>query len=172
MIFIAGDCDHERPLLHEAVDEGAIAGQNAAAFPDVKPHPRRVAMSVTFSDPQIAVIGNVTQPDRKIGKLDFADQGRARVMNRNCGLLQVYGDPGSGCLIGAEMVGPSAEHIGHLLAWSVQQRQTVRSLLDMPFYHPTLEEGLRTALRDLCTQMNVAAAAAADTDQLEYGPCV
>ncbi len=26
---------------------------------------------------------------------------------------------------------------------------TVSSMLDMPFYHPVIEEGLRTALRDL-----------------------
>lgn len=167
-IFIAGDCDHDRPLLHEAADEGTIAGRNAAAYPHVKPHPRRVPMSVTFSDPQIAVIGDVQQPNRSIGKVDFAVQGRARVMNVNRGLLQVYGDPDSGCLIGAEMIGPDAEHIGHLLAWSVQQRQNAHGLLDMPFYHPTLVEGLRTALRDLCTQMKLAPAGDAST--LEYGP--
>jgi dihydrolipoamide dehydrogenase len=169
-IFIAGDCDHDRPLLHEAADEGAIAGSNAAAYPNVKPHPRRVPMAVTFSDPQIAVIGDVKNPQRKTGKIDFADQGRARVMNANRGLLQVYGDPDSGCLIGAEMIGPSAEHIGHLLAWSVQQQLSARSLLDMPFYHPTLEEGLRTALRDLCSQMKVAPASG--DNELEYGPGV
>lgn len=161
-IFIAGDCDHARPLLHEAVDEGAIAGHNAASYPLVKPHARRVAMAVTFSDPQIAVIGDVKKANRRVGKVDFADQGRARVMNANRGLLQVYGDPDSGRVTGAEMIGPAAEHIGHLLAWSVQQKLTARSLLAMPFYHPTLEEGLRTALRDLCSQMNLLPAAAAD----------
>lgn len=169
-IFIAGDCDHDRPLLHEASDEGAIAGQNAAAYPDVKPHPRRVPMAVTFSDPQIAVIGDVRQQGRHTGRVDFADQGRARVMNRNSGVLQIYGDPESGRVVGAEMIGPAAEHIGHLLAWAVQQRQSARDLLDMPFYHPTLEEGLRTALRDLCAQLNVAPAAGAN--ELEYGPGV
>ena len=25
--------------------------------------------------------------------------------------------------------------------------------LDMPFYHPVIEEGLRTALRDLCVNL-------------------
>jgi len=51
--------------------------------------------------------------------------------------------------MGAEMFGPAAEHIAHLLAWSAQQRLTVAEMLDMPFYHPVVEEGLRTALRDL-----------------------
>jgi dihydrolipoamide dehydrogenase len=44
---------------------------------------------------------------------------------------------------------PDAEHIGHLMAWAAEQRLTVRQMLAMPFYHPVVEEGLRTALRDL-----------------------
>ena len=46
------------------------------------------------------------------------------------------------------MIGPDAEHIGHLLAWSIQAEFTVEQALAMPFYHPVVEEGLRTALRD------------------------
>lgn len=153
-VFIAGDCNHDRPLLHEAADEGTIAGRNAAACPSgVQAHPRRVPLAITFSDPQIAIVGDVGQPGHVAGRVDFTDQGRARVMNANRGGLKLYGDPADGRLAGAEMVGPAAEHLGHLLAWAVQQRQSVRSLLDMPFYHPTLEEGVRTALRDLCAQM-------------------
>jgi dihydrolipoamide dehydrogenase len=41
------------------------------------------------------------------------------------------------------MLGPAAEHIGHLLAWSVQRGDTVQQMLDSPFYHPVVEEGLR-----------------------------
>ena len=47
------------------------------------------------------------------------------------------------------MIGPVAEHLGHVLAWSIQQGLTVQQMLDSPFYHPCIEEGLRTALRDL-----------------------
>jgi dihydrolipoamide dehydrogenase len=49
---------------------------------------------------------------------------------------------------GAEMIGPAREHLAHLMAWTLQQGLTVFEMLRMPFYHPTLEEGLRTALRD------------------------
>ena len=41
------------------------------------------------------------------------------------------------------MLGPAAEHIGHLLAWSVQRGDTVQQMLDCPFYHPVVEEGLQ-----------------------------
>jgi dihydrolipoamide dehydrogenase len=51
------------------------------------------------------------------------------------------------------MVGPRAEHIGHLLAWAHQAKLTVSQMLDMPFYHPVVEEGLRTALRSLAAEL-------------------
>ena len=83
------------------------------------------------------------------GGASFDDQGRSRVMGRNLGQVQVYGERGTGRFLGAEMIGPDAEHIGHLLSWSVQHGLTVQQMLDSPFYHPVVEEGLRTALRAL-----------------------
>ena len=41
-IFLAGDVNGSRGLLHEAADEGHIAGHNAATFPDVRAHMRRI----------------------------------------------------------------------------------------------------------------------------------
>ena len=154
-VFIAGDVSAERALLHEAADDGRIAGDNAGRFPDVRVQPRRAPLAVVFTDPQMALAGathaELLQSGRafKTGTVSFEDQGRSRVMGRNQGALQVYGDPATGRLLGAEMLGPAAEHIGHLLAWSVQRGDTVQQMLDSPFYHPVIEEGLRTALRDL-----------------------
>jgi len=69
-------------------------------------------------------------------------------MLRNRGHLRVYASAETGRFLGAEMIGPDAEHIGHLLAWALQANMTIAQMLDMPFYHPVVEEGLRTALRD------------------------
>jgi dihydrolipoamide dehydrogenase len=63
--------------------------------------------------------------------------------------LHLYAERSTGRLLGAEMLGPAAEHLGHLLAWSVQRGDTVQQMLSSPFYHPVVEEGLRTALRNL-----------------------
>lgn len=155
-IFIAGDVNNHRPLLHEAADEGRIAGDNAAAWPDVRTGLRKTPLAVVFSDPQIASVGlTIHQVDEKcqgcfaIGEVSFEDQGRSKVIGRNRGLLRVYGEHGSGLFMGAEMFGPAAEHIAHLLAWCAQKRMTVSEMLEMPFYHPVIEEGLRTALKNL-----------------------
>lgn len=152
-IFIAGDANNDVPLLHEAADEGRIAGENAARFPDVRPGFRRTPLGIVFTDPQIAIVGRgfgaLKSTALAAGEVSFEDQGRSRVMLRNHGHLRVYGDPTTGRFLGAEMVGPDAEHIGHLLAWALQAEMTVAQMLQMPFYHPVIEEGLRTALRDL-----------------------
>lgn len=158
-IFIAGDASAELPLLPEAADQGKIAGANAAGYPEVKPGLRRTPLAITFSEPQIATVGqgykelSNGRAHFAIGAVGFDDQGRSRVMRQNKGMLRVYGDYGSGRFLGAEMVGPRAEHIGHLLAWAHQAGLTVAQMLDMPFYHPVVEEGLRTALRDLAKEL-------------------
>ena len=93
------------------------------------------------------------------GTVSFDDQGRARVMQRNRGRLHVYAEIGSGLLLGAEMVGPDAEHLAHLLAWARQLELTIGEMLMLPFYHPVVEEGLRTALRDAYAKLDAAAKA-------------
>jgi dihydrolipoamide dehydrogenase len=154
-LFVAGDATDDRPLLHEAADAGRIAGDNAARWPDLHRRPRRAPLAVVFSDPQIAIAGashaelTAAGVAFDTGRISFADQGRSRVMLVNRGGLHVYAARGSGRLLGAEMIGPAAEHIGHLLAWSVQRGDTVQQMLNSPFYHPVVEEGLRTALRQL-----------------------
>ena len=51
------------------------------------------------------------------------------------------------------MAAPAAEHIAHLLALAIGQNLSVHDLLRMPFYHPTLEEGLRRALRQIARDL-------------------
>ncbi len=156
-IFIAGDANHDVPLLHEAADEGKIAGTNAAAFPNVAAGLRRASLAIVFSDPQIITVGQRWKALDKqgivMGEASFEDQGRSRMMLRNQGLLHVYADRGTGKFLGAEMIGPDAEHIGHLLAWALQLGTTIKDMLELPFYHPVVEEGLRTALRIAAAQL-------------------
>jgi dihydrolipoamide dehydrogenase len=158
-IFLVGDANGHRPLLHEGGDEGRIGGANAARWPDVALHDRRAPLIVVFSDPQIALVGEtyreLNQSEIRIGQASFANQGRARVMGLNQGIMRIYAHRDGCTLAGAEMFGPRMEHMAHLLAWAVQQRTRVQELLEMPVYHPTLEEGMRTALRDLARNLKV-----------------
>ncbi|WP_036233307.1 dihydrolipoyl dehydrogenase [Marinobacterium litorale] len=155
-IFIAGDANNHLPLLHEASDEGRIAGNNAGRYPDLRTGHRTTPLAVVFSDPQIATLGisaskiRQYKPDQiACASFAFSDQARAKVLNRTEGMMKAWADKHSGKLLGAELVGPDVEHLAHLLAWAVEQKLTVERLLEMPYYHPVLEEGVRSLLRDL-----------------------
>jgi dihydrolipoamide dehydrogenase len=150
-VFIAGDVNGNRPLLHEAADEGHIAGMNALAE-EVRCYKRRTPLSIVFTDPEVAVVGasaaHLAHPSFVVGSASFAHQGRARAGQRNAGRIALYADGTDGKLLGAELCAPAGEHLAHLLGLAVSQGLRVQDLLAMPIYHPVLEEGLRTALRD------------------------
>lgn len=150
--FLAGDVNSLHPLLHEAADDGYQSGLNAAHWP-IAPRPvqRRAPIGIVFSEPQIMRVGlpyaSLNTEQVRIGAVDFSKQGRSRIMLKNAGMLRVYVDKATDRFLGAEMIGPAAEHLAHLLAWSIQMKLTLQQMLAMPFYHPVIEEGLRTALR-------------------------
>lgn len=154
-VFIAGDANADASLLHEAADEGYIAGVNAVADAPTC-FQRRTPLAIVFSAPGIAAVGQrfATLDTRQclIGSIDFASQGRALTAQRNLGVLRVYADREDARILGAEMCAPAAEHLAHLLALAIDRGLTVHDLLAMPFYHPVLEEGLRTALREISQQ--------------------
>jgi dihydrolipoamide dehydrogenase len=156
-VFVAGDANGLHPVLHEAADDGELAGKNAARFPNIERPKRRTPLGIMFTDPQIAVVGQSFEKlagcSAMQGEIDFQDQGRARVQCENRGKLRVYGDQKTHRLLGAELVAPGAEHLAHLLAWAVQRELTVEDALALPYYHPVLEEGLRTALRNLAKNL-------------------
>ena len=128
---------------------------------------RRTPIGIVFAEPGIATVGlrhaDIAPGTAFDGEVDFSDQGRSRVAQRNVGLLRVYAARDSGRLLGAEMCAPAAEHLAHLLALAIGQGLTVQDLLRLPFYHPVIEEGLRTALRDLARHY--------DMDQSDLAAC-
>lgn len=149
-IFLAGDAGHDLPLLHEASHDGAIAGRNSVAFPASIKADRFTAFSITFTSPPVARIGKSEDDGVITGTAEFSDQGRARVEGVNQGVLTLYAAAPDGRLIGADLFTPASEHLAHIIAWAVQNGQTATQLLSMPFYHPTIEEGLKSALRTIC----------------------
>ena len=70
-------------------------------------------------------------------------------------MLRVYADASDGRLLGASMVAVGGEHLAHLLAWAIQRGETAAQLLQLPFYHPVIEEMLQTALQDIVSQLPI-----------------
>ncbi len=153
-VFVAGDVSAFRPILHEASDEGVIAGYNAARD-TTSAFKRRVPLNIAFTDPQIVVVGTPFAEEQNIliGERGFVMQGRTKVMARTHGHLRVYADRESGRLLGSEMMIPDGEYIGHFLAMAIEHGMTVQDVLVTPFYHPTVMEGLDDALKAIAAQL-------------------
>ncbi|HEY0878412.1 MAG TPA: dihydrolipoyl dehydrogenase [Zeimonas sp.] len=155
-VFVAGDASGQVPLLHEAADEGHIAGLIASGAV-ARRFRRRVPLSIVFCDPEVAVVGRrFAQLDANevlVGEYRFERQGRARIALRDRGVLRIYAARGIGLVLGAELCVPAGAHLAHLIALAIERTLTVHDLLRMPFYHPVLEEGLRSALRALSSQL-------------------
>ena len=155
-VFLVGDALGEAMILHEATDDGHVAGLNATAETAAR-YRRRTALRVVFSEPNIARVGKrwseLETPQVAVGEARFETQSRARIARRNRGVVRVYADRKSGRLLGSELCVSAGEHLAHLLALAIDRELTVAQLLRMPFYHPVYEEGLRTALRRLSDEL-------------------
>jgi len=155
-VYIAGDVDGERAILHEAGDEGKIAGYNAARGGKTA-FRRKTPIAINFCDPNLCMVGRrygeLDPQTTAIGQIRFAPIGRALVMGQTRGLLRIYADKASGLLLGAEMIGAKGENLAHLICWSIEMGLTVTRMLRMPFYHPVMEEALQAALYDLYKQV-------------------
>lgn len=167
-VFIAGDVNGDRPILHEAIDEGIIAGYNAVRK-ELHCFRRRVPLGIVFTEPNIAFVGkrykDVKDISHIIGEAEFASQGRALIAGKDKGSIRIYAESKSGTLLGAEMVAPVGEHLAHLLSLAIQNSLTVFEMLHMPFYHPVVEEILADALRNLASKVECPAR------ELELPPC-
>ncbi|CAB1218073.1 dihydrolipoyl dehydrogenase [Acinetobacter bouvetii] len=159
-IFIVGDAHTNTPIQHEAAYEGRGAVHNCLNYPAIKSLKTLTPLSIVFSSPEMATVGQSfkqltdTKTDFITGSISYEKQGRALVLGKNSGAVDIYIDKASRKLLGAELLVESAEHMAHLLAWMISEDLTIDEILNKPFYHPTLEEGLRSALKHARRQLN------------------
>ena len=157
-IYIAGDVNMDRPLLHEAGHEGRVAGYNAARQSAVA-FRRKTQLAITFCDPNIATVGaqlnELDESKIAIAEMQFGPVGRALIIGKNRGVLRLYVNKADGLVLGAAMACVKGEHLAHLLAWSIQQGMTVFDMLKMPFYHPVIEEALQGALYGVLSELDI-----------------
>jgi dihydrolipoamide dehydrogenase len=152
-VFIAGDANGLRPILHEASDEGRIAGFNAVSC-ESSCFQKRVRLEIVFSDPNIAIVGRSygslieSATEFVIGESSYEHLGRALMMDCNKGMVRLYAGREDGLILGAELIAPHGEHLAHLISWAIGSKLHAADVLSMPFYHPVIEEGLRGAFRE------------------------
>ncbi|TCB49922.1 dihydrolipoyl dehydrogenase [Acinetobacter sp. ANC 4779] len=159
-IFIIGDAHTNSPIQHEAAHEGRTTVHNCLNFPKLKNIKTLTPLSIVFSQPEMAIVGQSFKQltDSKIefitGFVSYEKQGRAIVLGKNKGAIEVYIDKKTRKFLGSELFVESAEHMAHLLSWILSEALSLDQILEKPFYHPTLEEGLRTAFKHARRQLD------------------
>jgi pyruvate/2-oxoglutarate dehydrogenase complex dihydrolipoamide dehydrogenase (E3) component len=150
-IFAAGDVTGLHDVVHIAIQEGEIAARNAVnhlrgshEVPE-KADDRLVTL-VTFTDPEIALVGLTEAEaagrgiDYLAAKYPFHDHGKAQIGGYEYGFVKLLAEKTRGEIIGAEIIGPHASDLIHELIAVMRYRGTVGELAVMPHYHPTLAE--------------------------------
>lgn len=155
-VFLAGDVSNDRPLMHEAAVGGIMAAQHALQHLGLEkgqPVRRRSApLSIVFSDPDLAMVGKrfkALPADAVVATTRGSGNGRSKIMQAPHHMLRLYADASSHKLLGASIFCAGGEHLAHQLAWAVQRGETAESLRDLPYYHPTVEEMIDNALKEL-----------------------
>ncbi|QPT39341.1 Dihydrolipoyl dehydrogenase [Oligella ureolytica] len=155
-VYLVGDANAHRTLMHEASAEGAIAGFNACREV-AQAFERKTSLAIAFTQPDIISVGagfnDLNEDEVLIGTAYSKSDGRSRILSSKEGVLRIYADKKDGKLLGAAMVGARAEHIAQFLALAISQKMTARELLATPFYHPVVEELVQSAVQNIVRAM-------------------
>lgn len=159
-IYAVGDVNGLHEIVHIAIEQGEIAGWNAT-HPLVSPKrfDERLKAQVVFTDPQVASVGLSEKECKKddipylVSSYPFNDHGKSLCLGETHGHVKVLCDPHTGEILGGHIVGPEASELIHELIAVMYFKGTVRDLLRIPHYHPTLAEILTYPAEDLTNQL-------------------
>ncbi len=157
-IYAVGDVNGQHEIVHIAIEQGEIAAHNATQE-DVRRFDARLKTSVTFTDPPVASVG-LSEKECKAKNIPclsasypFNDHGKSMCLGETHGHVKLLCAPDSGEIIGAHIVGPEAGEMIHQMTTLMHYKGTVRDLVKIPHYHPTLSEILTYPAEELATQL-------------------
>jgi dihydrolipoamide dehydrogenase len=152
-IYAPGDVNGIKMLAHVAFRMGEVAAENA-----VKGNHREVklasAPSVVYTIPEVAMVGLTEEQARekydvRVGRFDFAANGRAMASGENLGFVKVIADAKYGEILGVHIVGPTAAEMINQAAALMELEITVDEVVKVIYGHPTYSEALYEAFADV-----------------------
>lgn len=153
-IYAAGDCASSTCLAHFAAYQGCIAARNIADPSHLVKSDDSNIPSCIFTDPEIGSVGLTEEEaknknmDIRINKFDFRALGMARILDETEGFIKTISDKKTGEILGASIIGPRATELIGILTLAIQSRLRVRQVADTILAHPTLSEGITSALKE------------------------
>ena len=105
--------------------------------------------AVTFTDPQVASVGDTSGEGTVVGERGSVARLSTYERPKRPGFLKVFADPVRRVLVGAVAVGPEAgEWLGQLTL-AIRAEVPVDVVLDTIQPYPTFSEAIQFAVRDL-----------------------
>lgn len=156
-IYAAGDCAGPHEIVHIAILQGETAARHSLGL-EPAPVDYSKILSVVFTDPQIAVVGQPEEELREklgeslqIAEFRFSDHGKSILMEARRGYVRLFSSSEDRRIHRAECVGRDAGELIHSMAVAIGSQATVDDLLRAPWYHPTLSEIWTYPLEELAS---------------------
>ena len=152
-IYAIGDVAGAPMLAHKAEHEGvicieAIAGKHPHVMDKAK------IPGCTYCNPQVASVGMTEKAAKeagvevKIGRFNFAGNGKAIALGEPEGMVKTIFDKKTGQLLGAHMVGAEVTELIQGFVVAMNLETTEQDLIDAVFPHPTLSEMMHESVMD------------------------
>jgi pyruvate/2-oxoglutarate dehydrogenase complex dihydrolipoamide dehydrogenase (E3) component len=154
-IYAVGDVTGMFPLVHVAIQQGEIAGRNAATGARERADYRLTKTHTIFTDPQVAIVGETERALERAGipylkaTYPFSEHGKAVALGRTKGFVKMLAAPDDGKILGAAILGPEASDLIEPLIVAMAFGATVRDYARIPHLHPTLVEILTYPAEEL-----------------------
>jgi dihydrolipoamide dehydrogenase len=148
-IYAIGDVVGGHLLAHVASREGIVACRNIMGR-DSRMDYSNVPLCI-YTDPEIALTGLSPDEARERGiaaktvKFPFRSLGKARAIGETVGFVKLTGDPETGRMLGAQIVGHKATELIAEASLAVKQKARIEDLCDLMHAHPTLSEAVPEA---------------------------
>ena len=157
-IYACGDVAGPHEIVHIAIMQGEVAAKHATNRKAAPIHYDDL-LSVVFTDPQVGIVG-LTEATIKARELDylsadypFDDHGKSILMGAKYGYVRVFAEKKTGIVLGAECVSKDAGELIHSMAVAVTMKASVKDLVKVHWYHPTLSEIWSYPIEDIVDQM-------------------
>ncbi len=158
-VYAVGDVTGEYLLVHVAIQQGEIAGRNAATGARERADYRLSKTHTVFTDPQVAIVGETERELQAAGveyltaSYPFNDHGKAVALGRTQGFVKMMAAPQDGRILGAAILGPDASDLIEPLIVAMAYGATVADYARIPHLHPTLVEILTYPAEELAERL-------------------
>lgn len=155
-IYAAGDVIGPPALAASSMEQGRRAARHAFGLPlgttsDTIP-------SGIYTIPEMSCIGlSEDEATRRlgralVGRAYFAELARGQISGDVEGMLKLVAEPGTGRVLGAQIIGEGSTELIHLAQLAMVGGMTVDTFVDNVFNFPTLAEAYRVAALECLAQ--------------------